>query len=131
MTADGGELLLFQVGARVYAAPVGGVARVGAVRDVAPEELVEGTSLGAAFGRERGLVLAGQAPGAEATLVVDQVLGIRTPGAGELHPLPPLAAAVLGTAAVTGLALLDGTPTILIDLPTLVRERRAAPGLQP
>jgi chemotaxis signal transduction protein len=120
------ELLVFQVGARVFAAAVQDVVRIGSVRDVPPEELVEGTSLGATLGRERGIVVSDQRVGTEATLVVDQVLGVRGVPEGEVRPLPAFAAAVLRSAAVTGFVMLDEAPTLLVDLPTLIRERRAA-----
>jgi chemotaxis signal transduction protein len=120
------ELLMFQVGARVFASAVGDVVRIGHVWDVPAEELVEGTSLGATFARERGIVVADQQDGSEATLVVDQVLGVRQVDQAEIHPLPAFAAAVLRTGAVAGLVLLDESPTLLVDLPTLIRERRAA-----
>ena len=119
------ELLVFQVGARVFAAAVADIVRIGGVKDVPPEELVEGTSLGATFARERGIVIADRAEGTESTLVVDQVLGVRAVPEDEIHPLPAFAAAVLRTAAVAGLVLLDEAPTLLVDLPTLVREARA------
>lgn len=125
MTAPA-ELLLFQVGARVFATAVADVVRVGSVRAVPPDELVEDTSLGATFTRERGLVVADLRQGLEATLVVDQVLGIRQIPREELRPLPAFAAAVLQSAAVCGLVLLDDLPTMLVDLPTLIRERRTA-----
>lgn len=125
MTSGSSELLMFQVGARVFASAVGDVVRIGHVSDVPPEELVEGTSLGDTFSRERGIVVA-DGHGAEATLVVDQVLGVRQVAGDEIHPLPSFAAAVLQTAAVAGLVLLDEAPTLLVDLPTLIRERRDA-----
>ena len=120
------ELLVFQVGARVFASAVHDVIRIGGVLDVPPEELVEGTSLGETFARERGIVVADRAMGTETTLVVDQVLGVRAVPEAEIHPLPAFAAAVLRTAAVAGLVLLDDAPTLLVDLPTLVRETRAS-----
>jgi len=126
VTPAPGELLMFQVGARVFASAVGDVVRIGHVRDVPSEELVEGTSLGSTFARERGIVVADQRDGTEATLVVDQVLGVRQVAEAEIHPLPAFAAAVLQTGAVAGLVLLDDSPTLLVDLPTLIRERRAA-----
>ena len=119
-------LLVFQVGARVFAAAVRDVARIGSVRDVPPEELVEGTSLGATLGRERGIVVSDPQTGTEATLVVDQVLGVRSVPGDEVRPLPAFAAAVLRSAAVAGFVMLDESPTLLVDLPTLIRERRAA-----
>jgi chemotaxis signal transduction protein len=120
------ELLVYQVGARVFASAVHDVVRIGGVRDVSPEELVEGTSLGVTFARDRGLVIADRIEGTEATLVVDQVLGVRGVLEADIHPLPAFAAACLRTGAVAGLVLLDDAPTLLVDLPTLVRERRAA-----
>lgn len=126
MTEQGTELLMFQVGARVFASTVGDVVRIGHVRDALPEEVVDGTTLGDAFSRERGLVVADHQTGGEHTLVVDQVLGVRQVSSEELHPLPAFAAAVLRTGAVAGLVLLDEAPTLLVDLPTLIRERRAA-----
>lgn len=126
MTEHGTELLMFQVGARVFASTVGDVVRIGHVRDALPEEVVDGTSLGETFSRERGLVIADHRTGGELTLVVDQVLGVRQVSSDELHPLPAFAAAVLRSGAVTGLVLLDEAPTLLVDLPTLIHERRAA-----
>ncbi|MCM2334352.1 MAG: chemotaxis protein CheW [Anaeromyxobacteraceae bacterium] len=126
MTQPGSELLMFQVGARVFASTVGDVVRIGHVRDALPEDVVDATALGEPFSRERGLVVADHRTGAELTLVVDQVLGVRQVSDGELHPLPAFAAAVLCTGAVAGLVLLDEAPTLLVDLPTLIRERRAA-----
>lgn len=126
MTAPPSELLVFQVGARVFASAVGDVVRIGSVRDVPEEELVEATSLGATFARERGLVVADHQAGTEATLVVDQVLGVRQVAEEEIQPLPAFAAAVLRSGAVSGLVLLDDAPLLLVDLPTLIRERRAA-----
>jgi len=120
------ELLVFQVGARVFASVVHDIIRIGGVTEVPPEELVEGTSLGDTFSRERGIVVADRAEGSEATLVVDQVLGVRGVPEAEIHPLPAFAAACLQTGALAGLVLLDDAPTLLVDLPTLVRERRAA-----
>jgi chemotaxis signal transduction protein len=125
VTAAPSELLMFQVGARVFASAVGDVVRIGHVRDVPPEELVEGTSLGSTFARERGIVVSDHQDGTEATLVVDQVLGVRQVAETEIHPLPSFAAAVLRTGAVAGLVMLDEAPTLLVDLPTLIRERRA------
>lgn len=132
MTTPPSELLMFQVGARLFASAVADVIRIGNVRDVPAEELVEGTTLGQTFARERGIVVSDQRDGTEATLVVDQVLGIRQVTEGEIRPLPSFAAAVLQTGAVAGLVLLDEVPTLIVDLPTLIRERRAAaPTLQP
>jgi chemotaxis signal transduction protein len=119
------ELLMFQVGARVFASTVRDVIRIGNVADVAASELVEGTSLGPTFGRERGIVVAGPEGGTESTLVVDQVLGVRSVLESEIQPLPAFAAAVIRSGAVSSLVLLDDAPTLIVDLPTLVRERLA------
>ncbi len=122
------EILLFQVGAHVFAAPVRDVVRIGTVRDSAAEELVLDTALGTPFTRQRGIVVA--SPGSERTLVVDQVVGFRTVAEGDLQPLPAFAAACIHSGALAGLVLVDDIPTPFIDLPTLLREhaaRRAAP----
>ena len=65
------------------------------------------------------------------TLGVDRVLGLRAVEAADLRPLPPPAGACLGTRAVAGLVLLDGALTPLVDLPTLIRERRQAAAPDP
>jgi CheW-like domain len=126
MTDPVSELLMFQVGARVFASTVADVVRIGNVAGTAAAALVEGTSLGPTFARERGIVVAAPEGGAESTLVVDQVLGVRTVPESDIQPLPAFAAAVLRSDAISGLVLLDEAPTLIVDLPTLVRERRAA-----
>ena len=120
------ELLMFQVGARVFASTVRDVVRIGNVADVPAAGLVEGTSLGPTFARERGIVVAAPEGGAESTLVVDQVLGVRVVPASEIQPLPAFAAAVIRSGAVSSFVLFDEAPTLIVDLPTLVRERLAA-----
>ena len=122
------EILLFQVGAHVFAAPVRDVVRIGTVRDSAAEELVLDTALGTPFTRQRGIVVA--SPGSERTLVVDQVVGFRTVAENDVQPLPAFAAACIHSGALAGLVVLDDIPTPFIDLPTLLREqaaRRATP----
>ena len=126
MTEATCEILLFQVGARLYAAQVHDAVRIGSVRDVPAGDLVVGTALGLPFARERGIVVACHGEGADRVLVVDQVLGVRSVPETDLHPLPAFAAACLTSGAVTGFVLLDDAPTLLIDLPTLVRERPGA-----
>jgi chemotaxis signal transduction protein len=120
------ELLMFQVGGRIFATDVGHVVQIGNLDAVAHADLVEGTSLGTTFLRERGIVVATGEGAARATLVVDQVLGVRSVPAGEVHPLPAFAAAVMPSTAISGLVLLDDAPTFIVNLPTLVRERHAA-----
>jgi chemotaxis signal transduction protein len=116
------EILMFQVGPRVFAAEVYDVRRIGSVREVPADQLVVESMLGLPFGRERGLVVGNQEDHAERTLVIDGVVGIRQVEADQLQPLPPFAAAVMTSAAVTGFVLVDEVPTLLVDLPTLVRE---------
>jgi chemotaxis signal transduction protein len=120
------EILLFQIGASVFASVVHDAVRIGSVRDVPAEELVVGGALGMPFERTRGIVVSGE-EGLERTLVVDQVLGVRSVPAEDVRPLPPLAAACLSSGAVTGFVEMDGAPTLLIDLRALVREHPAAP----
>jgi hypothetical protein len=126
VSAETSEILLFQIGAGVFAAVVHDAARIGSVREVPAEELVVGSALGMPFERTRGIVVAAGESG-ERTLVVDQVLGVRSVPATDVHPLPPLAAACLTSGAVTGFVEIDGVPTLLIDLRALVREHPAAP----
>jgi chemotaxis signal transduction protein len=121
------EILMFQVGPRVFAAEVYDVVRIGGVRDVPAETLILDSILGTPFGRERGLVVGGQTIELERTLVIDQVIGIRAIHAEDLHALPPFAAAVMPSAAVTGFVMIDEVPTLLVDLPTLIREGLPAP----
>ena len=132
MTGEVSELLIFQVGARVFASTVRDVVRIGNVADAPPGALVEGTSLGATFARERGIVVAAPEGGTESTLVVDQVLGVRSVPEAEIQSLPAFAAAVIRSGAVSGLVLLDEAPPLIVDLPTLIRERlEPAPGRSP
>ncbi len=122
------EIVLFQVGAHVFAARVGDVSRIGSVGEAAAEDLVIETSLGKPFTRQRGIVVA--SPGNERTLVVDQVVGFRTVSVDEVQPLPAFAAACIRSGALAGLVVLDDVPMPFIDLPTLLREhaaRRATP----
>jgi chemotaxis signal transduction protein len=125
VTGPTSELVLFQVGARTFAAVVHDAIRIGSVRDVSPDELVLETALGVPQGRMRGIVVASHDDAMERTLVVDQVLGTRSVPDELVHPLPAFAAACLGSGAVTGFVLLEGDPLLLVDLPTLVRERAA------
>lgn len=114
------DILLFQVGARVYAAAVDDVRRiVPAAWD--PAGALAATALGQPFEALRGIVVACGEDG-DRTLMVDQVLGVRTVAHGDLRPLPPLVAQCLRSAAVTGLALVDEAPTLLVDLGTLIQE---------
>lgn len=120
------EILLFQVGPRVFAAVVHDATRIGTVRDVPAEELVVESALGMPFERVRGIVVPTDEEGLERTLVVDQVLGVRSVPETDVHPLPAFAAACLASGAVTGFVVVDEAPTLLVDLRTLVRERLGA-----
>ncbi|GEJ55678.1 chemotaxis protein CheW [Anaeromyxobacter diazotrophicus] len=118
-------VLVFQVGPRLFAAQAAEVERIGPALAGAPD-VVGASCLGEPFTARRELVVRG----AGAALAVDLVLGLRQPGAADLCPLPPFAAACLASRAVRGLVLLDGAPTPLVDLPTLLQEallRAAAP----
>jgi hypothetical protein len=126
VSAPAGELLVFQLGPRVFAAVVHDAVRIGNVRDVPAGDLVVETALGMPFARERGIVVAGDDGEPERTLVVDQVLGVRPVTDDDLLPLPAFAAACLTSGAVTGFVMIDDAPMLLVDLPTLVRERPGA-----
>jgi chemotaxis signal transduction protein len=126
VSGDTTEILLFQVGPRVFASVVYDAVRIGSVRDVPASELVVGTALGMPFARERGIVVAGNDGKLERTLVVDQVIGVRSVSDAEVHPLPAFAAACLASGAVTGFVIVDEAPVLLVDLPTLVREHPGA-----
>ncbi len=120
------EILLFQVGPRVFAAVVHDAIRIGSVREVPAEELVVESALGMPFERVRGIVVPTDEEGLERTLVVDQVLGVRSVPETDVLPLPAFAAACLSSGAVTGFVVVDEAPTLLVDLRTLVRERPGA-----
>jgi hypothetical protein len=120
------DILLFQVGPRVFASAVYDAVRIGSVRDVPAGQLVVGSALGMPFARERGIVVASHELGGERTLVVDLVIGIRAVCEADLRPLPAFAAACLASGAVTGFVIVDEAPVLLVDLPTLVREHPGA-----
>lgn len=117
------EILLFQVGARVFATSVHDVRRIGSTRDAG--ELVGASVLGAPVGTAHGLVVATGEDHLERTLVVDGVVGFRSVPCDALQPLPAFAAVCLHSAAVTGYVFIDDAPTLLVDLPTLLREHLA------
>jgi chemotaxis signal transduction protein len=126
---------MFQVGARVYAAEVHDVRRIGAPRHAEPHEsFIATTVLGDPFARDRGIVVTCGQDG-EHTLLVDRVIGVCSVPESDLQPLPPLATRCLLSSAITGLLMLDGAPVPLVDLPTLIREQResaaAAPPVRP
>jgi chemotaxis signal transduction protein len=117
--SPGEQVVLFQVGARLFAARAAGVERIGPADSGAPG-WTEQTALGSPLAPARGLFCAGEA----GALGVDRVLGLRAVPEADLRPLPPPSGDWLGTRAVTGLVLLDGALTPLVDLPTLLREQR-------
>jgi hypothetical protein len=133
VSAAESEILLFQVGPRVFAAVVHDAVRIATVREFDPEHLVFESALGAPFARERGIVVAADEGGGERVLGVDQILGVRSVPEDDVRPLPAFAAACLSSGAVTGLVVVDDSPLLLVDLPTLVRERspEAAPSPTP
>jgi chemotaxis signal transduction protein len=131
VSADTSEILMFQVGPRVFAAVVHDALRIGNVRDVTAGALVVETALGLPFARERGIVIRGDEPGAERTLVVDQVLGVRSIPESDVHALPAFAAACIGSGAVTGFIIVDELPMLLVDLHSLARERGGAAQREP
>lgn len=118
-------VVLFQLGPRILAARAGGVERIGNPREEGASLLVAESCLGRPWVPLRSLIVLSEA-GLEAGLCVDRVLGVRSVEAADLVPLPPLAAGALSTAAVAGLVMLDGAPTPLVDLPTLIREQQQA-----
>ena len=121
------EMLMFRVGSRVFACDVQDVRRIGSPLEVPPEDLLEETPLGRPFSQERGLVVVDASGELERTVVVDHVLGVSSIPEEHVQPLPPFAAACMTSGAVAGFVLLDDTPTLLVDLPTLVREHVAPP----
>ncbi len=127
MSDETSEILMFQVGTRVFAAVVHDAVRIGNVREVPAGDLVVESALGLPFARERGIVVASESEGStERTLVVDQVIGVRSVPDSDVHPLPAFAAVCLTSGAVTGFVIVDEAPMLLVDLPTLVRERSDA-----
>lgn len=127
MSAATSDILVFQVGARVFASVVHDAIRVGNVRGAPTSTLVVDSSLGPPGSGARGIVVASDDEGCERTLVVDRVLGVRSVPDEDVHPLPAFAAACLASGAVTGFVMMDEAPMLLVDLPTVVRERRDAP----
>jgi hypothetical protein len=125
------EILMFQVGPRVFAAVVHDAVRIGSVRGSAPDQCVLESALGAPFAQARGIVVAGDEPGTEQVLVVDHVLGVRSIPDADVHPLPAFAAACVTSGAVSGFVMIDEAPLLLVDLPTLVRERPGAAAREP
>ena len=123
------QLVLFQVGARVFAAVAADVRRIaGSLVDREVEAVAE-TALGRPWDARRGLVVG--APEGERTVLVDGVLGLRAVPDSEFQSLPRFASDILPTAALAGFAILDEVPTLVVDLPTLVREGEPGRGAGP
>lgn len=129
MSESASEILLFQVGARAYASEVYDVRRIETPSRQRGDQ-VSGTVLGQPFAPDRGIVV-DCGDGTERTLVVDNVIGVRSVPHDDLRPLPPLAAECMASSAITGLALLDEVPMLLVDLPTLLREQRSGSSAGP
>lgn len=115
------DLLLFQLGARVYAAQVDDIRRVGSVRTEQSLHAVGTTVLGEPLSQERGIVV-DLGDSHDHTLLVDHVIGVRTVAEEDLRALPAFAAACLQSEAITGFAMVDESPLLLVDLSTLIRE---------
>jgi hypothetical protein len=126
VSARTSEVLVYQVGARVFASEVHDVARIGSPGHVPADEVITESALGAPLSSVRGLVVAGHEEGRERTLLVDHVLGVSSVLEDDIRPLPPFAVACLASTAITSFVLLDEALTLLVDLPTLVREQEAA-----
>ncbi len=131
MSDASSEILMFQVGPRVFASVVHDAVRIGNVREVPAGELVIESALGTPFARERGIVVSCGDGAPDRTLVVDQVIGVRSVPEDAVRPLPELAAVFVTSGAVTGLVVVDDAPLLLVDLPTLVREHPGAPPSPP
>lgn len=116
------ELLMFQVGPRVYASVVQDVRSIRLLGAENDGDLVFRSALGEPVGRMHGMVVSCGNDG-DRTLVVDQVLGVRAVARSAMRPMPAFAAACLRSGAVCGFVLLEGLPTLIVDLPTLVREQ--------
>ncbi len=115
-----GALLLFEIDGHRFGADARDVALIGAGAADLEAERVTHTVLGAAREGARSLVI----PCADGRreLVIDRVLGLRTPGAGDWFPLPEVAAVCLRTRAVRGLLLEGRILTPVVDLPALLSE---------
>ncbi|HVP66553.1 MAG TPA: chemotaxis protein CheW [Anaeromyxobacteraceae bacterium] len=118
--SDVHELVLFQLGARVFAARAADVRRIAGPLVEHEDEAVGETALGRPWDPRRGLVV--KASGNERTLLVDGVLGLKAVPESDFQPLPRFVSDVLPTGALAGFAMLDEVPTLVVDLPTLVRE---------
>jgi hypothetical protein len=107
----------------VFATRVADVRRIGGALVERPEDAVPDTALGRPWDARRGLVV-DPGDGEERTVLVDGVLGLRAAEGDELVELPAFARDVLATRALAGFARIDEVPTLVVDLPALVRERR-------
>ncbi len=121
MTSAARQVLLFQLGARVFAAQAPDVRRIAGSLLERPEDGVAETALGRPWDARRGLVV--EVDGEERTVLVDAVLGLRLVPGQDFEALPAFAREVLPTTALAGFAMLDDVPTLVVDLTALVRER--------
>ena len=112
----------------MFAAVVYDAVRIGSVRDVPAGGLVLETRARRAVRRAtRGIVVASHDDArASARSSSIRSIGIRSVPEEDVHPLPAFAAACLTSGAVTGFVIVDEAPMLLVDLPTLVRERSGA-----
>jgi len=114
------QLVLFQVGARVFASRATDVRRIAGDFPDGVETALGETVLGRPWDARRGLVVG--LDGGEQTILVDGVLGVRVVPDADIQSLPRFASDILATNALKGFAVLEEMPTLLVDLPTLVRE---------
>lgn len=115
-----GALLLFEIDGHRFGADARDVQLIGAgAADLEAERVTE-TLLGAPREGGRSLVVA--CGDGRRELVIDRVLGLRTPGDGDFFPLPAVAAVCLRTQAVRGLLLEGRILTPVVDLPALLSE---------
>ena len=117
---EGFEIMLFQVGSRCFASDVDRIRAILTGEAVNETKPVRTSALGSPFIATRGLAV--EQDGELRTLVVDQVLGVRSITASELRPMPEVAAACLRSQAFIGFAMVDEVPIVLVDLPMLIEE---------
>ncbi|AKU92405.1 chemotaxis protein CheW [Vulgatibacter incomptus] len=119
-SASAPELLVFEVDGRRHAARVERIRRIAQRPRLADHGWIDDTALGEVRVGQHGLVVEHEA--GERTLSVDRVVGLRKVVAGSIHPLPGLAAALMGTEGIGGLVDVDEELILLVDVPELLRK---------
>lgn len=115
-------MVVFDVGERQLLTPASSVRRFAPAATI-DDSWIRESPLGTAAGLGRGLVVAG-AEG-ESTLAVDGIRGIRSVPPEAIHPLPPIAAAMVMGGIVRGVAEIDEELLLLVDLFAVVAAARA------